>query len=489
MLNFALASVSALLLIALFPPFDAAFLSPFALAPLLAASARQRGTRRRFLMGWSAGFIYWFGVCTWIQFVLAEHGGMGQTGGWAVFFLFCAGKAMHLAAFTALAGPLMRHWYAIPAVAALWTGIERTHGPLAFAWLTLGNAGIDMGVPMRLAPVVGVYGLSFVFAMMSAAVALLALKRQRLQLAWLLALPMLYLLPALPGAERATHSAVAVQPNVPMGTYWNPNDAKKLHDELMTLSLRSALDGKLAKPSFIVWPESPGPFYYYNDPLFRERVTGLTRASGLPMLFGTVAYTTEHAPLNSAVLVGANGDLASRYDKMFLVPFGEFVPPLFSFVNRITQETGDFVPGDRVVVSQVGQRGIGAFICYESAFPHLVREFPRAGAELLVNLTNDGYFGRSSARAQHLLLARMRAAENRRWLLRPTNDGYTVSIDPAGRVIDRVEPYQRAAARLSFSYVEQTTAYTRFGDWFAWLCLASSLPLAAALSWKNASQR
>jgi apolipoprotein N-acyltransferase len=207
------------------------------------------------------------------------------------------------------------------------------------------------------------------------------------------------------------------------------------------------------------------------------------------MLFGTVAYTTEHAPLNSAVLVGANGNLASRYDKIFLVPFGEFVPPLFSFVNRITQEAGDFVPGNRTVVSQVGQRSIGAFICYESAFPHLVREFPRAGAELLVNLTNDGYFGRSSARAQHLLLARMRAAENRRWLLRPTNDGYTVSIDPAGRVIDRVEPYQRAAARLSFSYVEQTTAYTRFGDWFAWLCLASSLPLAAALSWKNASQR
>lgn len=478
MLNSLLSLTSALLLVLLFPRFGLTFLAPFALTPLLIAACREASPLRRFLMGEAAGFIYWFGVCYWIQFVLAVHGGMGEAGGWGVFLLFCLAKAMHMAVFTTLAGPIMRRWFAVPAAAALWTGLERTHGPLGFAWLTLGNTGIEMGVPMRLAPFTGVYGLSFVFAMLGAALALVALRRSRVELLWLAILPGLYLLPELPPPIRAAQSAVALQPNIPQSASWTTTSAREMQESLVTLSLQSALNPNLPKPALIVWPEAPGPLYYFTDPHFRGLAEQLARATRLPLLLGTVAYSAGNAPLNSALLLSAEGKPVSRYDKITLVPFGEYVPPPFGFVNRITQEAGDFEPGSRIVVSRIDGHMAGTFICYESAFPHLVRQFAKEGAELLINITNDGYFGRSAARGQHLLLARMRAAENQRWLLRPTNDGFTASIDPAGRLVETIEPYQRSVNRLSFDWKAAKTHYTEQGDWFAWICLL--LGLAAA---------
>src|SRR5450631_4558878 len=160
--------LSATLLLLIFPKYNVTFLAPFALAPLLCVMAATRNGWQCFVYGWGAGIFYWFFLCTWIQFVLEVHGGMGRWGGWGAFLLFCILKALHLAVFSALAGPLMRTVYAVPAVAALWTGLERTHGTFGFAWLALGNAGIDMQLPLRLAPFLGVYGISFLFALMAA---------------------------------------------------------------------------------------------------------------------------------------------------------------------------------------------------------------------------------------------------------------------------------------------------------------------------------
>jgi apolipoprotein N-acyltransferase len=183
--------------------------------------------------------------------------------------------------------------------------------------------------------------------------------------------------------------------------------------------------------------------------------------------------------MNSAVMVSPSGEMVGRYDKVNLVPFGEFIPPLFGFVNKITTEAGDFHAGERVVTFPVDGHKVGAFICYESVFAHFVRQFADQGAEVLVNLSNDGYFARSAAREQHLKIVRMRAAENRRWILRATNDGITASIDPTGRVMQRLKPYEETAARLEYSYETAKTVYTRFGDWFAWNCLLAGLALAA----------
>jgi apolipoprotein N-acyltransferase len=476
-LNWGLALLSAALLVLSNPGADLSFLAPVALAPLLIAVARERRPGRLFLLGWTAGIVYWFGVCYWIQFVLEVHGGMGRWGGWGAFLLFCLAKALHLGAFSLCAGFLVHRPYAVPAIAALWTGIERTHGPLGFAWLALGNAGVDMDLPLRLAPWIGVYGISFVFALMSAALAVILLHRPRQSLPYLVVLPALFLLPDLPAPRHGTDVAAVIQPNAPEEGEWTVASVRAMQQRFEYESL--AVASKPDRASLIVWPETPGPMYFYNDPVFHETATQLARDSQAYFLFGTVAYTPERLPLNSAVMLSPSGDVLDRYDKMFLVPFGEFIPPLFNWVNRITKEAGDFTAGSRIVVFRFGEHRLGTFICYESAFPHLVRQFALEGADVFANISNDGYFGHSFAREQHLKLVRMRAIENRRWIIRSTNDGISAAIDPAGRVVQRLPLYVETAARMRFGYESATTFYTRHGDWFAWSCLIVGLAAAA----------
>jgi apolipoprotein N-acyltransferase len=465
--NLALSLASAVLLILIFPRFNLVWLAPVALTPLLVACAREASWKRRFLQGWAAGFVFWFGVCYWIQFVLEVHGGLGRWGGWGTFVLFALLKGLHMALFAALAGFVMPRWWALPMVAALWTGIERTHGPFGFAWLDLGNAGISMPVPMRLAPVIGVYGLSFVFAMLGCALALVILRRPRRELTWLISLPFLLVLPRAPAPIRGSEQALLVQPNLDSEMVWTEESLRMVEQRLAVLS-------SVPGVSLILWPEVPAPFYPTN-PAFRDYTAAIASGEKTYFLFGAVAYTEKHEPLNSALMLDPSGAVVDRYDKIKLVPFGEFVPPEFAWVNRITKEAGDFAPGNRVVVFPVDGHRLGAFICYESAFPDLVRQFTRGGAEVLVSLSNDGYFGFSAAREQHLALVRMRAAENRRWILRATNDGITASIDPAGRVVRRVQPFQELATVMRYDYSREQTLYTRHGDWFAWGCLVAGL--------------
>jgi apolipoprotein N-acyltransferase len=465
--NLALSVLSSVLLVLLFPKYDLTFLAPVALTPILIACAREASWKKRFFHGWAAGIVFWFWTCTWIQFVLEVHGGMGRWGGWGTFTLFAVLKGLHMAVFCMLAGLVMSRAWAAPAIAALWTGLERTHGELGFAWLDLGNAGIDMSFFMRLAPFTGVYGLSFVFATIACVVALLILRRRVWDLAWLAPLVLLVLLPAEPRSVAGAEAARVVQPNIDTEAQWNLETMKALEARLATLS-------EPPNAPMIVWPEAPAPFYP-SSPDFMQYISGIARDSHSYFLLGGVARTEHGDPLNSAFLLDPDGKMVDRYDKIRLVPFGEFVPPIFGWVNRITQEAGDFAPGERVVTFPVADHHIGVFICYESAFPDLVRQFARNGAEALVNISNDGYFGHSPAREQHLALVRMRAAENRRWILRATNDGITAAVDPAGRVVQNLAPYLQTSAILRYGYVKELTAYSRFGDWFAWGCLIAGL--------------
>ncbi len=467
------------LLLAL-PKFDLRWLAPFALTPLLVALARTGDARQRFLYGWAAGIFFWFFLCTWIQFVLEVHGDMGRWGGWACFLLFAILKGLHLGVFSWLAGPLMNRAYAVPAVAALWTGLERTHGTFGFAWLDLGNAGINMSLPLRVAPLVGVYGLSFIFAMTSAALACVLLRRSRVVLAPLFPLCLLWLLPVIPERLPANETALVVQPNIDPRVEWTGSLQEKTEQQLSLLS--NALPAPL-----VIWPELPAPLYYYDDPEFRRAAGAIARRHGY-FLFGTVAYTGQHQPLNTGLLLGPDGSEAGRYDKIDLVPFGEFVPSAFFFVNRITREAGDFAAGHDIQVMKAAGHRLGVFICYESAFPDLVRQFSARGAEVLINLSNDAYFGHSEAREQHLLIARMRAVENRRFIVRSTNDGITAVIDPAGRVIRRLPMYQQMASPIRYGLVSQPTFYSQHGDWFAWSCLGIGLGLSGWEMYRKRSQ-
>jgi apolipoprotein N-acyltransferase len=480
-LNFVLAIASAVLLIALFPNYNLAPLAPVALTPLLIAAARERRWRRRFAFGYLAGVVYWFGLCNWIQWTLEQHAGVTSGVAWFLFALFCLAKALQTGVFAALAGALPSRPWTPPAVAALWVVIEYTHSWTGFEWLNLGNAASDMSFLLRLAPITGVWGLSFVFALMSAVIAAVILRRQRLASLWLVLLLGLYFLPEIPKPERGSEAAVAVQPNMDDEAAWTPELLQRTEDQMEGLSVSPVLvggGGRGRAPSVIVWPEDPAPFYA-NDGRFTGFVSSVAKLAGAEVLTGAIGRAPDGAPLNSALLVSPGGAIVSRYDKVNLVPFGEFVPwPFGMITQKVSTEAGDFEPGRGVVISPLGAHRIGTFICYESVFPSYIRRFALDGAEAMFNLSNDSWFGRSQARYQHLRIVRMRAAENRRWIVRATNNGITAAIDPAGRLIETLPEYREAAARLPFGYRKDLTLYTRFGDWFVALCAAV---VAAAL--------
>jgi apolipoprotein N-acyltransferase len=352
-LNLLLAVVSGLLLAVIHPRWNIIWLAPFALTPLLIALAREYRPKYRFLLGYAAGAVFWGVMCYWIQFVMAVHGGLGNAGGWGVFLLFCLTPSLNMALFGTLAGIVVHKWYACPAIAAIWVAAERIPTPFGFMWLKLGNAGIDMGIPMRLAPFVGVYGLSFLFAVMSVAIALVVLKRPRLELAWVLMLPAVYLLPALPEATRPTASAVVLQPNLPEEKEWHQDEVEDMQRRLEYLSLQSALAAGQRRPEVILWPEVPAPLYYDADARFRDRINSLARVTRSAVLFGTVARTAKGEPLNSAQMVSPTGEASGRYDKLLLVPFGEYVPAPFGFANKISSEIGNFQPGEKLTTFSI----------------------------------------------------------------------------------------------------------------------------------------
>ncbi len=470
-----LALLSGLLLFLTFPDANLTYLAPVALTPLLVAVGLVSRAFPRFFLGWICGIVYWLGTCYWIQDTLATYGDLNLGLSMLALALFALAKGLHMAVFGWAAGFLMPRWWAIPAVAAAWVAVERTHGPLGFAWLTLGNAGVDMGLVMRLAPLVGVYGLSFAFSLMSAALAVMVLRRNRKELLWLLPLLALYLLPAIPSPETGSEQALLVQPNILDNVDWTGPSVKAMQDRVFSLSGTSLRVLDFPGNTLVLWPEVPAPLHYYDDAAFRERTHAFAKEHKAWFLFGTIGRTPDFEAKNTAVLIGPEGQFAGSYDKIFLVPFGEFVPPLFEWVGKVSNYAGNFVPGDREVVFPIGNQRLSAIICYESAFPHLVRRFVNQGAGAIANLSFDGYFGNASARRQHLLLARMRAAENARWLLRATSDGITVSIDPAGRIVDRLPEGVAASLPVRFNYREEKTPYTQHGDWFCLVCALASL--------------
>jgi len=492
--NWILSIVSAVLLVLLYPRFNYVWLAPVALTPMLIACVRERRWKWRAAFGYAAGVVYWFGLCNWIQWTLAQHAGVSSLIAWLLFALFCLAKAVQMGIFAALAGFVLRTPIAVPAVAALWVAIERTHSWTGFEWLNLGNAGSDMTIPLRLAPITGVWGLSFVFAMLSAAVALIITRRffragPPFQTAWLLLLPLIILLPEPPRFERGNVAAAVVQPNLDDEMQWTTDLLRRVEDRMGILSVSALLRpgaARRADPApIIVWPEAPAPFYA-TDPDFLSFAASIAKNSHAALLAGVVGKTPSGEPLNSALLIDSEGSVKSRYDKVNLVPFGEFVPwPFGLVVGKVSKEAGDFAAGRNVVVSSLDGHRIGTFICYESVFPGYIRKFSKSGAEALFNLSNDGWFGKSQARYQHLQIVRMRAAENARWIVRATNDGISAVIDPAGRLVNELQEYRETSGRLRFRYRDGLTVYVRLGDWFVAVCAL----IAAAGVWLGFAPR
>ncbi len=505
--------LSSLLQVLIFPLPGLYVLSWVAFAPLIVALLRARPAGeleiagsfnlqaarpgQAFLLGYASGILWYAGTCYWICDTMHEHGGLSVAAAALALFVFCLFLGLYNGVFGLLvglaAGPGRDNRRALIAVPFLWVAVELARTRVTgFPWDLLGTAQVDNISLSRIAMWTGVYGISFEIMLVNVAVAAAFLvprkKRNTLLLAALAAAAVLQAgrLVDAPGLV-GDRAALLVQENIPVDENWTRDSFERTLRELTDLSVKAegssssstrATESAHGKVDLIVWPESPAPFFT-SDPLFRDPVSEMARDTRSWVVTGAIGSTpaTQNGGagaevFNSASLVSPTGEWTARYDKVHLVPFGEYLPfPwLFSFAGGLTKEVGEFKAGTSRAPLHAGSMPLGVFICYESVFPDEVRQFANNGAEVFVNISNDGWYGDSGAYAQHLNQTRMRAIENDRWILSATDTGVTASIDPYGRTVARLPRKQRAALVAPYALTSVTTFYTRHGDWFAWLC-------------------
>jgi apolipoprotein N-acyltransferase len=515
--------LSAGLQVVIFPLPGLYWLAWVAVAPLLVAILRARvpgvlqvdaavrlapaSPLQGFVLAYVCGILWYAGTCYWIFDTMHRYGGLPVVATLFILIAFCMYVGLYHGLFGLLlagvAGKQAYHRRALVAVPFLWVAVELARTRITgYPWELLGYSQTGNFVLTRIATLTGVYGLSWEIMLVNsvfAAALLVARERRR----WLLvsACAAAIILQAgqwvAPAPVRADHTALLVQQNIPIQADWTRDYFENVLLDLTSLSVKSAGDAQSRNPAdLIVWPESPSPFYT-SDPLFRNAVSAMARQARTWVVSGSIGTVPAmHSGgqgsqvFNSAVLVSPQGDWTARYDKVHLVPFGEYLPfpRLFSFAGGLTKEVGEFARGSSRSPLDAGGTRLGVFICYESVFPDEVRQFSNQGAQVFINISNDGWYGDSGAWEQHLQQTEMRAIENNRWLLSATNTGLTAAIDPAGRVVAQIPRKERTVLMAPYALVSSTTFYTRHGDWFAFLCAIISVGAVGARFVKTVSQ-
>jgi len=465
--------------------------------------------RVAFFCGYVHALVFVFTSVPWIGEVLAVHGGLSKAGGWGVLFLIASVWGIGNGGATWAIHRLSRRSITVACMGApfFWISLEvfRTYLPeISFPWNLLGYPAAGNAALIQLSSVTGIYGLSFLVAAFNALLAWSdAETRQpaRRRLAFLLGatvvlLAIIFVGPHFVPMPVSTHTARGVQLNFPEVEEF-PSNWFGLHKADLEEIQRLSLAPSAHQPDLLVWPETPAPFSY-QDITFARMATDLAVKFAHPFIMGVVEWKPEKVdsggtsrivmePYNSALMIDGQGRRDFSYDKIHLVPFGEYEPfPLIHrVVSNVSSEVGGFRKGKSYSVGTFPNGySFAVFICYEAIYPGEVRRFAANGAQVLINISNDGWFGHSAAAEQHLRMARVRAVENHRWILRITNSGVTVSIDPYGRIFRPLPHDVRAATDLPYDFRTDKTIYSRFGDWFAWLCVLVSAILLMVF-WKN----
>jgi apolipoprotein N-acyltransferase len=508
----------------------------FGLAPLLwalvAAGSRPRPLRLGFLLGYLAGVLWYMGNCYWVRDTMMKYGDMPPFAPELLLLGFGLYLGLYWGAFGLCFAAAQRRFSFRTALAAapfLWIALDLAAARItSFPWDQLGYSQIDNGLLTRLAPWTGVYGITFVLV---AANSLIAgrwrlnwdiwtdsssrgrlLGRRTWLAAGLLVIPVLMNgIHVRTPTPAPTATAVLIQPNLRVegvGFWAAPGEweahmatfARLANEQCKTyiagIPETGASGGEIicppyaTHPDLVVWPESPAP-YFEEDPRYRTALQQLTTSTQAPFIVGTVGMDLDPEAhdwreFNSALVTGQDGHRIGRYDKIHLVPFGEYVPfqRFLFFARKLTGKVSRFDRGQEHSTFLINGHRYGVFICYEAVFADEVREYAKYGAEALVNISDDGWYGDTSAPWQHLNMTRMRAIENRRWIVRATNNGITASIDPYGRVRQSIPRHAEDALPAGYGFRTDTTFYTAHGDVFAWLCVLLSLGL---IGWSGRS--
>jgi apolipoprotein N-acyltransferase len=477
--------LTGLLLVASFPLMDQGYLAWVAFAPLIAFVSQTKNRKGAFGGGFAAAGVALSILLIWIPGVLSHYGGMSTALAWIAYGLMVA----MLACYPALACVLAKHWILrggksfILLFPFIWIVFEYalSISPFGgFPWLLTGYSQSRWLNLIQIVDVTGIYGVSFLILMVNASVAWILLRRSFRFADWtpllaaglLLAACLLYGRMSLHRWEN-THPRFQVamlQANLSVDDPEQVQIARFRNDYV-----RMAKNLEAAPFDLLILPETPTPVLFQSDPVYRNDLQILSARFPLGLIFSNINYREEEGEerySNSAFFLDRNGKLTGIYDKMHLVPFGEYIPlkKLFFFSESIIKDVGEFYPGNDPKIVKIGDRPSHAIICFEAVFPDLMRRFVNAGSQLIVNLTNDGWYGDSAAPYQHLAITRLRAVENRRFLLRATNSGVSAIIEPSGRIQSSTGILREAICTGHFAFLNEVTFYTRYGDVFVFLC-------------------
>lgn len=488
-----LAILSGIILVLAFPPFRMGFLALFAFVPLFfALDGLDR--KRSFALAYVFGFIFFLGTVYWVIHSMYYYGGVPLPVSIGIMLLL----VLYLSIYAGLFGLSLsivsgiEKMSALAVIPALWVAFEYIRGYLltGFPWVLVGYTQASYSPVVQIADTTGVWGLSFLILAVNTALFFIArhfvkkdgkfpIKESAIAFAMLLSV-ISYGFIKISQTEKDMRiwtgmKMALAQGSIDQGVKWDVAYREKTLQIYKALTINAARAGA----KFIVWPETAIPFYFEEDKIKGGTVGETLKETGSYLLTGSPSYnynleTRKINYYNSAFLLSPAGDVLGRYDKMHLVPFGEYVP-LKSFLpmKKVTDDMEDFIEGKGPIPISFEGGGIGMLICYESIFPEIARNEVKNGATVLVNITNDGWFGRTSAPYQHFQMALLRAVENRAYVLRAANTGISAIIDPVGRVTKRTNLFEKAVLADNIRFRQgKPTFYTAYGDVFAYGCLA-----------------
>ena len=466
-----------------FPNVAQGWLMFVALAPLLVAVVRARTGWQAFFLGWVAMITAWLLMVPWVVRVMSHYGGLPYLTGVLLFVAMSIVLGLYGGAFAAIVQRLRLDerflpWLAIPLA---WAAIEfaRTFLLTGFPWNLVATAIVDYPSLILIDRAIGPYATGALVLLPSVVIAWLATQRTAsiarvmvvgalgiLVLVWWGTGLVASKLIARPSGN-PTVKAALLQPNISQEMRWDEDNVLAIYRRMIDMTLDAARNGA----KVVIWPESTVPLSYTETAFYRESIEELSRDHGIDIILGSVA-TDPARPArlwNSAFLV-SGGRTIGHYDKIRLVPFGEYVPlrRVLFFAEKLVHAVGEFEFGTNDFPLG-GKLKYGPAICYEIVYPQITRSQLRNGAEVLVTITNDAWYDGTSAPAQHLWQARLRAVEGNRYLLRSATTGISAFIDPTGRMLDSIPMGKDGIIYATFEPRTDATPYVRFGDWFAWM--------------------
>ncbi len=481
-----LAAISGVLFALAFPDSSVAWLAFVALVPLLVALVRARGGWESFLLGWISQTIAWLIMAPWVVRVMSYYGGLPYVTG---VLIFCAmslvlglyGGVFALAVWLIAPREGFLRWLLVPLA---WAAVEfaRTYLLTGFPWNLLAASIVDYAPLIQIVRAAGPYFLGCLILLPTIVISWLLTQRSlavtKVITVGLVAIVIFvwwgtgYVVErwrTTRDAGEQTFTAALLQPNITQQMRWNEAEVLAIYQQMMSMTYEAAGHGA----NIIIWPESTVPLPYASTPFFRDSIESVSRERGVDIILGSVAEDPSNPDRiwNTAFLV-SGGRTAGRYDKIHLVPFGEYVPlrNMLFFAKKLVHAVGDFQPGTNDYPLR-GKAAYGLAICYEVVFPQITRTQVRHGAGVLVTITNDAWYDGTSAPRQHLNQARLRAVEDDRDLLRAATTGISAFVDRTGRVVQEIPMGREGIVYAKFATRHTETPYVRFGDWFAWMAL------------------